>query len=482
MFDAMQLIPLVPELLVCISAIVLLMVGAFKGHKVTTAVSLVAVLVLMGACYLVMQQPQGPVAVFHAMFRSDSFTQYAKLLMLFSSLMVLIITVPWLQREETRKFEYPVLFLFAVLGLMLMISANDLLSLYVALELASLSLYVMAAFDRDNVRASEAGLKYFVLGSLASGMMLFGSSLIYGFAGTTNFEVLSELLLQNSELPLSAGLIVGLVMLAVGFCFKISAVPFHMWTPDVYEGAPTPVVTFFAVAPKIAALILFTRVLMQPFESMLPQWQQVIWFASVASMLVGAFGALRQTNIKRLLAYSSIGHVGYALVGLTAGTAAGAQSMLIYLSLYIFMSIGAFGFVMLMKRDDTPVEDIAELGGLSKTSPRSALFMAIMMFSMAGIPPLAGFFGKMYVFLAALEQQLYGLVIVGLLSSVIAAYYYLKVVKVMYFDEAKDSFDGRATASSRVVLGLCALVTVLFFVTPTPLIDATAAAVAVLAQ
>ncbi len=482
MFDPMQLIPLVPELLICITAITMLMIGAFKGNKVTISLTMLAALALVGSAYILMQQPADTVTIFHGMFRSDSITQYAKLLILFAALMVLILSVPWLQRKETKRFEYPVLYLFAVLGLLLMVSANDLLSLYMALELASLSLYVMAAYERDNVRASEAGLKYFVLGSLASGMLLFGASLVYGFSGTTNFETLAALFADSTDQVLSPALIVGMVMVMVGFCFKISAVPFHMWTPDVYEGAPTPVVAFFAVAPKIAALVLFTRFLMQPFEMLVMQWQQIIYFVAIASMLLGAFGAIRQTNIKRLLAYSSIGHVGYALVGVASGTAAGVQAMLIYLSLYIFMSVGAFGFVMMMRRDGKAMEDIAELGGLSKTSPRSALFMAIMMFSMAGIPPLAGFFGKMYVFLAALEREMYILVIVGLLSSVVAAYYYLKVVKVMYFDEAKDKFDGETMLSSRVVLALCALVTLLFFIIPTPLIDMTASAVSVLAR
>lgn len=470
MFDGAQLMPLIPELFVAIWAVVLLIYGAYRGPAATPLVSLIAALVLLGTCYITLQQPSDTVVVMKGLFRSDAFTQYVKILLLLGALFTLLLSGKWLGREETKKFEYPVLLLLAVLGVMLLVSANDLISLYMALELASLSMYVMAAFDRDNVKASEAGLKYFILGSLASGMMLFGASLVYGFSGTTSFDALAYYFSAYVDQPVSAGIVVGLVMVMVGFCFKVSAVPFHMWAPDVYEGAPTPVVTFFAVVPKIAALTLFARFLLQPFEALMVHWQQVIIFVSIASMVLGALGALRQTNIKRLLAYSSIGHVGYALVGLASGVESGVQAMLVYLSLYMFMSVGAFGFVLFMQREGKSYESLESLGGLSKSNPRAAAFMAVMMFSMAGIPPLAGFFGKMYVFLSAIEVQLYSLVIIGLLSSVVAAYYYLKVVKIMYFDDVKDGFDRVESLPARVVLILCVIVTVGFFVVPTPLI------------
>ncbi|MCI5049193.1 MAG: NADH-quinone oxidoreductase subunit NuoN [Rickettsiales bacterium] len=470
MFDVAELVPLSPELLLLAVAIIVLMAGAFRGNQVTLMATLFSVLALAAAAYLITVQPKDQVIVFEGLFRSDYFTQYSKILMLVGALMALLISMLWLREEENKRFEYPVLLLLATTGMMLMVSADDLLSLYMGLELGSLALYVMTAIDRDNTRSSEAGLKYFILGSLASGMMLFGASLVYGFSGTTNFASLAHFFSAYVDQPVSYGLIVGLVMVIVGFCFKVSAVPFHMWTPDVYEGAPTPVVTFFAVVPKIAALCVFGRFLLQPFHMLFEHWQQILIFVSIASMIIGAFGALRQTNIKRLLAYSSIGHVGYALIGIAVGAESGIKAMLIYLSLYLFMSLGAFGFVCLMKRNGKNVEQIEDLGGLSKTSPKLALFMALMMFSMAGIPPLAGFFGKMYVFLSAIEAELYSLVIIGLLSSVVAAYYYLKVVKVMYFDEQKDTFDRFESFGVRFVLCVCAIITVGFFLMPTPLV------------
>ncbi len=369
--------------------------------------------------------------------------------------------------------------LFATLGMMFMISANDLLTLYVGLEMSSLALYVLASFQRDHAKSSEAGLKYFVLGALASGMMLFGMSLVYGFAGTTGFAALADVF-SGAE-TISKGVTVGMILIIVGFCFKLSAAPFHMWAPDVYEGAPTPVTAFFATAPKIAALALFTRVLLSPFGHLIDQWQQIVIFASVASMLVGALAAIMQTNIKRLLAYSSIGHVGFMLMGIASGSVEGVQAVLIYLSVYIFMSAGAFGCVLLMKRDDEPVEDIKSLSGLAQTSPKMALALAIFMFSMAGIPPLAGFFGKMYVVLAAIKAGLAWLAVVGVVTSVVACYYYLKVVKVMYFDAPARTFDAPApTLSIGVTLAAC--VTFLFFLLPTPLVThALAAAQALMA-
>jgi NADH-quinone oxidoreductase subunit N len=362
-----------------------------------------------------------------------------------------------------------VLMLFSLLGGMLMVSANDLLALYVGLELSSLPLYVLAAISRDSLKSTEAGLKYFVLGALASGMLLFGISLVYGFAGTTGFEPLAQLLKDHSA-P-SSGLVVGLVLIVTALCFKVSAAPFHMWTPDVYEGAPTPVTAFFSIVPKLAALALFTRVLIQPFGALLTEWRQIIVFVSVASMATGALGALMQTNIKRLLAYSSIGHIGYALIGLATGSSDGVSSILIYFTLYVFMSAGAFACVLMMNTGGVAVESIGDLAGLSRTRPRMAFALAVFMFSMAGIPPLAGFFGKLYVFLAALKAGLVGLAVFGVLASVVACYYYLKVVKIMYFDEPAQTFDTDVPSGTRIALALCATVTILFIMIPAPLVS-----------
>lgn len=470
-FDMRELTLIMPELILTGGAILALMYGAFRGNRVTVGIACLSVLLLSLMLYLL---PYGGDAQygFNGLLRVDSFTQFSKALVLVSSLLVLILSVEWLSTETNRKFEYPVLVLLSVVGSMIMISANDLLTLYMGLELSSLALYILASFSRDDARSTEAGLKYFVLGALASGMMLYGSSLIYGFAGSTNFTALGQLFGAEGEgsTAVSAGLIVGLVMLMVGFCFKVSAVPFHMWTPDVYQGAPTPVTAFFATAPKIAALALFVRVLFEPFGDLAPYWQQIIVVASVASMLVGALGAMMQSSLKRLLAYGSIGHIGYNLVGLATADIEGAKAVLIYLSLYIFMAIGAFGFVMLMRRDGKPVESINDLAGLSRTSPLSALFLAIIMFSMAGIPPLAGFYGKFYVFLSAIEAGMHVLAVLGVLTSAVAAFYYLKIVKIMYFDEPVQPLDKHITTSSGLVLGLSALVTVGYFLTPTFLV------------
>lgn len=471
-FNSTDLYLIAPELILTVGAILALMYGAFRGNRVTVGLTCLSVLLLAYVVYLLPFGGEQPFYSFNNLIRIDSFTQFTKGLVLIASLLVLVLSVEWLSGKETRKFEYPVLILLSVVGSMVMISANDLLTLYMGLELSSLALYILASFARDDSRSTEAGLKYFILGALASGMMLYGSSLIYGFAGSTNFSALGELFANpaGGSTAVSSGLIIGLVMLMVGFCFKISAVPFHMWTPDVYQGAPTPVTAFFATAPKIAALALFVRVLFEPFGDLAPYWQQIIVVASVASMLVGALGAMMQTSLKRLLAYGSIGHIGYNLVGLATADIEGVKGVLIYLSLYIFMAVGAFGFVMLMRRNGKPVEAISDLAGLSRTSPLSALFLGLVMLSMAGIPPLAGFWGKFYVFLSAVEARMYILAVVGVLTSAIAAFYYLKIVKVMYFDEPAEPLDKHITVSSGVVLAISACVTVGYFITPTFLV------------
>ena len=358
------------------------------------------------------------------------------------------------------KFEYPVLILFATVGMMMMVSANDLMALYMGLELQSLSLYVVAAFRRDTLRSSEAGLKYFVLGALSSGLLLFGASLVYGFVGSTNFTALASAL-AGTETP-AIGLVFGLAFVAAGLAFKISAVPFHMWTPDVYEGAPMPVTAFFASAPKVAAMGLFLTVMMGPFEPLTDSWRQIIVFVALASMVLGALAAIYQTKIKRLMAYSSIGHMGFALVGLAAGTQDGVEGVIVYMAIYMVMTLGAFGVLLALERDASQVSLIKDLSGLGRSHPGLAAAMAIFMFSMAGIPPLAGFFGKLYVFMAAYNAGLYSLVVIGLLTSVISAFYYIRIVKVMYFDEAEESVDRIRGLEISGVIAVAGLITVAF--------------------
>jgi len=353
----------------------------------------------------------------------------------------------------------------------MLISAADLIALYLGLELMSLALYVVAASHRDSVRSTEAGLKYFVLGALSSGMLLYGCSLIYGFTGTVSFAGIAKATQEGAGI----GLVFGLVFLFAGLCFKISAVPFHMWTPDVYEGSPTPVTAFFAAAPKVAAMAIFARVAVTAFPGIVPQWQQILVFVSIASMALGAFAAIGQRNIKRLLAYSSIGHMGFALVGLASGTAQGVEGVLIYITIYLAMTLGTFAIVMSMRRADGPVEEISDLAGLSRTNPPMAFFLGLLLFSLAGIPPLAGFFAKYYVFLAAIEAGLFGLAVIGVLASVVGAYYYLLIVKVMYFDEPAPGFVPMPV-ELKTVVGVSGLFNLLFFVYPAPLLVAAAAA------
>ncbi len=397
-----------------------------------------------------------------------------KVLVLVGSGLAIVMSLGYIRHQNIERFEYPVLIVLATLGMAMMISANDLIALYIGLELQSLALYVVAAFRRDSTRSSEAGLKYFVLGALASGMLLYGCSLIYGFAGTTSFEALAAGFAEPG--PPSTGLVVGLVFVIAGLAFKISAVPFHMWTPDVYEGAPTPITAFFSVAPKIAAFALFIRVMIGPFAELLDQWQQVIMVIAVASMVLGAFAAIWQSNIKRLMAYSSIGHVGYALVGLAAGSEEGIKGALVYWVIYLAMNVGAFACILCMRREDGMVEQIDDLKGLSRTHPAMALAMAVFMFSLAGIPPLAGFFAKFYVFVAAINEGLYALAVIGLIASVVAAFYYLRIIKVMYFDDPAEPFERPIGAEMAVVMGGAGIFTMFFFVYPAPLLTTAQAA------
>ncbi len=406
---------------------------------------------------------------FNNLFIVDDFAKMMKSLTLIGGIVALMLSFSSLQREELNQPEFPTLVVFSVLGMMIMISASNLLTLYIGLELQSLALYVLAAFRRDSSRSSEAGLKYFILGSLSSGLLLYGASLIYGYSATTPFQELATILTVGSQPAL--GLIVGLTFVAAGLAFKISAVPFHMWTPDVYEGAPTPITAFFALAPKVAAMALFTRLLYGAFGHIPELWSQLVWFLAVASMLVGSLGAIAQTNIKRLMAYSSISNVGFALVGLCTGTIEGVQSVIVYMAIYVAMTAGTFGIIMAMHRDGKLVEKISDLAGLSRSRPLLALAMLLFMFSFAGIPWLAGFFGKLYVFVAAMHAHFYILAVIGVLTSVISAFYYLRVIKVMYIDESAAPLDpSRSWPLSAVVLA-AAIVTTFFVLSPSLLTD-----------
>ena len=446
-----------PELLVAAGALLLLMIGAFAGERSNGLVSGLAATLLLAALALVVVFPQDG-HVFGRAFVSDPFSRFMKVLTLVGSVVTLVMSGGFAKEEKFDKFEFPILVLLATLGMMLMISANDTLSLYLGLELQSLALYVVAAINRDNVRSTEAGLKYFVLGALSSGMLLYGISLVYGFTGHTGFEAIAQVLSGERQL----GVVFGLVFILAGLAFKISAVPFHMWTPDVYEGAPTPVTAFFASAPKMAAMALLTRVVVETFQPVTHDWQQVVVFIAIASMVLGAFAAIGQRNIKRLMAYSSISHMGYALVGLAAGTVVGVRGVAIYMLIYLVTTLGTFAFILAMRRKDGNVEQISDLSGLSRTNPIMATILTILMFSLAGIPPLAGFWGKWYTFLAAMQANLYALAIIGIVASVVGAYYYLRIIKIMWFDEPAGAFVPVA-GELRIVLGVSGLL-VLFYV------------------
>jgi NADH-quinone oxidoreductase subunit N len=466
-----QLLPVLPELVLAAGAMVLLMLGAFQGQRTTSLVTglSVCLLVLVGGIELAL--PSGKLTTFGGGFIVDDFARFLKILSLIGSATTLILSIEFLADPSRRIFEYAILVLLSTLGMMVLISAGDLIMLYLGLELMSLALYVVAASNRDNAKSTEAGLKYFVLGALSSGMLLYGASLIYGFTGTVNFAGIAA----AARAP-SIGIVFGLVFLLAGLCFKVSAVPFHMWTPDVYEGAPTPVTAFFASAPKVAAMAVFTRVTLTGFPGIVPQWQQIVVFVAIASMALGSFAAIGQRNIKRLMAYSSIGHMGFALVGLAAGTAEGAQGVLVYVAIYVTMTLGSFTVILAMKRNGEAVEQISDLSGLSRTNPVLAFFFAMLLFSLAGVPWLAGFFAKWYVFVAAIQANLFTLAVVGVLTSVVGAYYYLLIVKVMYFDEPLTKFDPMRV-ELRTVLAVTGLFNFLFFAYPGPLVSvATAAA------
>jgi NADH-quinone oxidoreductase subunit N len=464
--------PLYPELIVIVGAMALLMLGVFgpETDREAEMNGWLAIGVMAIAGWILLAQPAGTETLFDGAFVVDGFARFMKGLTLLASAAALLLSFDYFRAARSLKFEYPVLTLLATAGMLMMISANDLISLYIGLELQSLALYVMAAIRRDDLKSSEAGLKYFVLGALSSGMLLYGASLIYGFTGSTGFAAIANVAAQGGA-GQNIGLIIGLVFLLVGLAFKISAVPFHMWTPDVYEGAPTPVAAFFAAAPKVAAMALLMRVSLEGFAGVKPQWQQVITALSIASMVLGAFAAIGQTNIKRLLAYSAIGNIGYALIGLAAGSPEGARGVIIYLVIYVLMTLGAFACVLAMRREDGPVETIDELSGLAQTNLGFATVLAILMFSLAGIPPLAGFFAKFYVFVAAVKEGLWMLAVIGVLASVVGAYYYVRIVKIMFFDDARPAF-ARVQPKTALVMGVTAFYILLYVIWPAPLVEA----------
>jgi NADH-quinone oxidoreductase subunit N len=468
---------LVPELILALGAMGLLLLGAVWGEGSAQLISRCAIGVLVAAgAALIWMVPENATA-FHGAFVADSFARFAKLLILIGAALSMLLAEEFFADISLFRFELPVLMLLATLGMSLMVSAASFIALYMGLELQSLALYVLAAFNRDHLRSTEAGLKYFVLGALSSGMMLYGISLIYGFTGSVDFSAIAHMLHGSGS---SIGIIFGLVFLISGLAFKVSAVPFHMWAPDVYEGAPTPVTAYFATAAKVASLCLFLRAILVPFPDLLHQWRQVVVAISVLSMALGAIAALGQKNIKRLMAYSSIGHMGYALLGLAAGTALGTRGVLIYLAIYMFTNMGVFAAIQAMRRDGKVVETIADLAGLARTQPLLALVFSALFLSLAGLPPLAGFFAKFYVFLAAIQAGLVVPAVLGVVASAIGLVYYLRLVKLMYFDDPVEKFDGDIGMASKAILGLSLAVVLLFIVAASPVITAADAAAKVL--
>jgi NADH-quinone oxidoreductase subunit N len=462
---------ILPELVLAAGALALLLVGAFQGLRSINLVNGAAFAILIVAALAVIFQSSVVETAFNGSFIVDDFARFMKVVTLLGAAATLALAIDHMSGERHKRFELAILVLLSSLGMLLMISANDLIALYLGLELSSLALYVLAAIDRDNARASEAGLKYFVLGALSSGMLLYGASLIYGFTGSVSFAGIAASVKAGS----GPGLMFGLVFLLAGLAFKISAVPFHMWTPDVYEGAPTPVTAYFAATNKIAAMALTTRVLIQAFGTDVAEWRQIVVFISIASMLLGSFAAIGQRNLKRLMAYSSIGHVGFALVGLSAGTQDGVNGVLIYMAIYMAMTVGTFGCILAMRTKDGSVETIDDLAGLSRSQPAFAFVLMVLMFSLAGVPPLAGFWAKWYVFSAAIDAGLVPLAVIGFLASVVGAYYYLRVVRVMYFDEGPPRFLP-LSGVLKAVLAISGVIVILFGLMPTPIVAAAAAA------
>jgi NADH-quinone oxidoreductase subunit N len=460
-----------PEVILAAGVMALILVGAWLGERANALVSELTVGVLGLAFLAILLSSHTDASVFEGAYVDDGFSRFVKGVTLISSMTTILLSNDFMRRAHLDKFEYPILILLATLGMLLLISADNLIALYLGLELMSLALYVVASFARDDARASEAGLKYFVLGALSSGMMLYGASLLYGFSGTVSFTGIAAAVSGSAPI----GVVFGLVFVLAGLAFKMSAAPFHMWTPDVYEGAPTPVTAFFASSAKLAAVAVTVRFTLIAFPGMTGQWRQIVIFLAIVSTLLGSFAAIGQTNIKRLMAYSSIGHMGFVLIGLSAGSEEGVKGVAIYLVMYSAMTLGAFAAILTMRVNGKPVENIADLAGLSRNQGATAFFLAMLMFSLAGVPPLGGFFAKYYVLAPAVQAGLYPLAVIGVLASAVAAFYYLRVVKVMYFDEPAPAFD----PSSRTVNGVLALSTIFvlcFWMYPGPLMDAAAAA------
>ena len=459
---------ILPEIFISLSVMFLLILGVFKKNS-SKIIQNISLLVLLITAVITFNETLGinEVTLFNGSVVIDYLSSFMKIITLIAAFLVLIISSNYLKSLKILKIEYPILILCSVLGMMIMISSNDLIVFYMGLELQSLALYVLASFNRDQIKSTEAGLKYFVLSALSSGLLLYGCSLIYGFTGSTNFNVIANELNSNEY-----ALTFGIVFIIVGLSFKISAVPFHMWAPDVYEGSPTSVTLFFTMVPKIAALTVFIRFLYVPFLYLIDQWQMILIFLSIASMVFGAVAAIGQKNLKRLIAYSSIGHVGYALAGLAAGSNEGIQSSVIYITIYILMNLGLFSCLLMMKRNNVYYEQIDDLSGLSKNHPLLSLSLLIILFSLAGIPPLAGFFAKFYIFKSVLEQSMFFLAIVGLLSTVVAAFYYLRLIKIMYFDKEKERYDTDHSLWLKFSLGVSTLLILIYFIFPSQLIEA----------
>jgi len=456
---------ILPELFLSIAIMFLLMLGVFikKSFKL---VNLITILSLLFAIVLILNQPNEIVKIFNESYIIDRLSIFMKVLTLLFCFFVLLASKDYIKNNNIDKIEYPIIILASTLGMILMISSYDLIIFYLGLELQSLCLYILASFKRDDERSTEAGLKYFVLSALASGLLLYGCSLIYGFTGSTNFEIISENLNEGNT-----GAVFGMVFIIVGLAFKVSAVPFHMWTPDVYEGSPTSVTSFFALVPKIAALTVFIRFMYVPFINVISHWQTIIIFLSIASMILGAVAAIGQSNIKRLMAYSSIGHMGYALAGLAPGTNAGIHSTIIYLTIYLVMNLGAFGCIFMMKRENVFYEKINDLSGLSKNHPMLALGFLIILFSLAGMPPLAGFFAKFYIFMAVIEAKMYTLAIIGLVTTVVSAFYYLRIIKVIYFDKPIEPFEENYDWGLKASLVLSSILILIYFIYPSILTE-----------
>ena len=456
-----------PEIFLSLSVMFLLILGVFKKNS-SKLIQNTSLIILLITAVITFNETLGvnETILFNGSVIIDYLSSFMKIITLLAAFFTLIISSSYLKIFKIFKIEYPILILSSVLGMMVMISSNDLIVFYMGLELQSLALYVLATFKRDNIKSSEAGLKYFVLSALSSGLLLYGCSLIYGFTGSTNFNVIADQFNSNEYV-----LTLGIVFILVGLSFKISAVPFHMWAPDVYEGSPTSVTLFFTMVPKIAALTVFIRFLYVPFLNLIDQWQTIIIFLSIASMLFGAIAAIGQTNLKRLIAYSSIGHVGYILAGLSTGSNDGIQSSVIYITIYIFMNLGLFSCLLMMKRNNEYYENIEDLSGLSKNHPLLSLSLLIILFSLAGIPPLAGFFAKFYIFKSVLEQSMYFLAIVGLLSTVVAAFYYIRIIKIIYFDEEKEKYDTDHSLWLKFSLTTSTLLILIYFIFPSQLIE-----------